>query len=199
MFQGGKDLVTKAKFADFFPDLLDWIHLRCVWWDVKEYDIFRYFQSFGFMPRSAIAAKQNDIIRILLRQVLEKKIHTHCVALRHDKKATIASERFYCPKGITILPYMVAGNTRTAPFLAPAVFRLVDSSKAGLILKHEPYVLIFMGSFQFLDRRVNFFENSMSSLLAFLGCLLRGMTLRHPCRCSTQYICPFPTGWSTAF
>ena len=40
------------------------------------------------MPRSAIAAKQNDILRILLRQILEKKIHTHCVALRHDKKAS---------------------------------------------------------------------------------------------------------------
>ena len=150
------------------------------------------------MPRSAIAAKQNDILRVLLRQVLEEKIHTHCVALRHDKKATIASKRFYCPKDITILPYMMAGNTRTAPFLAPTVFRFVDSSKACLILKHQPYVLVTVVFFQFLDRRVDFFEASISSLLAFLGCLLRGMILRHPCRCSTQYICPLPTGWSTA-
>ena len=150
------------------------------------------------MPCSAIAAKQNDIVRILLRQVLEEKIHAHCVALWHDKKAAIASERLYCSKGITILPYMVAGNTRTALFLAPAVFRPVDSPKAGLILKHQPYVLVFVGFFQFLDRRVDFFEDSMSSLLAFLGCVLRGMILRHPCRCSTQYTCPFPTGWSTA-
>lgn len=186
MFQGRKDLVTKTKFADFFPDLLDWIHLRCVWRDVKEYDIFRYFQSLGFMPRSAIATKQNDIVGILLRQVLEEKIHTHCVALWHDQKATIASERLYCPKGITILPYMVAGNTRTTPFLAPTVFRFVDSSKACLILKHQPYVLISVSFFQFLDRRVHFFEDSMSSLLAFLGCLLRGIILRHPCRCRTQ-------------
>ena len=150
------------------------------------------------MPRSTIAAKQNDIIRILLRQVLEEKIHTHCVALRHDKKTTIACERLYCSKGITILPYMVAGNTRTAPFLAPTVFRFVDSSKPCFILKHQPYVLVTVVFFQFLDRRVNFFEDSISSLLAFLGCLLRGIILRHPCRCSTQYICPLPTVWSTA-
>ena len=123
----------------------------------------------------------------------------HCCCRQvQTLQATIASERLYCSKGITILPYMMAGNTRTAAFLTPAVFRLVDSSKAGLILKHQPYVLILVGFFQFLDRRVNFFEDSMSSLLAFLGCLLRGMILRHPCRCSTQYICPFPTGWSTA-
>ena len=146
------------------------------------------------MPGSAIAAKQNDIVRILLRQVLEEKIHTHRVALWHDKKAAISSKRLYCSKGITILSYMVAGNTWTAPFLAPAVFRLVDSSKAGLILKHQPYVLAFVDSFQFLDRKVNFFEDSMSSSLAFLGCLLRGMIFRHPCRCSTQYICPLLTG-----
>lgn len=43
MFQGRKNLVTESKFTNFFPDLLNWIHLWCVRWDVKKYDIFRYF------------------------------------------------------------------------------------------------------------------------------------------------------------
>lgn len=138
------------------------------------------------MPGSAIAAKENDIICILLRQVLEENVHTYCVTFWHDKKAAIASERFYRSINITVFPYMVTGNTRTDPFLAPAIFGLVYASKACFILKHQPYVLIRVVFFQFLDGRVNFFEDSMSSSLAFLGCLLRGMTLRHPCRCSTE-------------
>ena len=33
---------------------------------------------------------------------------------------------------------------------------------------------------------LNFFEAAISSSLAFLGCLLRGITFRHPCRCRTK-------------
>ena len=39
--------------------------------------------------------------------------------------------------------------------------------------------------FQFTDGGFNFFEVSMTSSLAFLGCLLRGMTFLQPCRCRT--------------
>lgn len=138
------------------------------------------------MPCGAIATKQNNIIRILLRQLLEKKVHTHRVALCHDKKAAFACERFYCSIDIAVFPYMVTGNTWTYPSLAPAVFGLVNTSKACLILKHQSYVLLRVGSFQLLDRSINFFEDAISSSLAFLGCLLRGITLRHPCRCSTR-------------
>ena len=129
------------------------------------------------MPCGAIATKQNNIIRILLRQLLEKKVHTHRVALWHDKKAAFACERFYCSIDIAVFPYMVTGNTWTYPSLAPAVFGLVNMSKACLILKHQSYVLLRVGFFQLLDRSINFFEDAISSSLAFLGCLLRGITL----------------------
>lgn len=129
------------------------------------------------MPCGAIATKQNNIIRILLRQLLEKKVHTHRVALWHDKKAAFACERFYCSIDIAVFPYMVTGNTWTYPSLAPAVFGLVNTSKACLILKHQSYVLLRVGFFQLLDRSINFFEDAISSSLAFLGCLLRGITL----------------------
>lgn len=43
-------------------------------------------------------------------------------------------------------------------------------------------------NFQFFYGVVNFFEAAISSSLAFLGCLLRGITLRHPWRCRTRYI-----------
>ena len=129
------------------------------------------------MPCGAIATKQNNIIRILLRQLLEKKVHTHRVALWHDKKAAFACERFYCSIDIAVFPYMVTGNTWTYPSLAPAVFGLVNTSKACLILEHQSYVLLRVGFFQLLDRSINFFEDAISSSLAFLGCLLRGITL----------------------
>ena len=35
-------------------------------------------------------------------------------------------------------------------------------------------------------------------LLALFGCLLRGMTFRHLCRCNTRYICEFPI-WCPTF
>ena len=37
-----------------------------------------------------------------------------------------------------------------------------------------------MDNFQGFYRGFNFFEAAISSSLAFLGCLLRGMTFRHP-------------------
>ena len=75
---------------------------------------------------------------------------------------------------------MMAGHTGTDTFLAPAVFWLVDASKSSFILEHQTIFLAAVDNFQFFYFGVNFFEAAISSSLAFLGCLLRGMTFRHP-------------------
>ena len=110
------------------------------------------------------------------------------IAIRHDKKASLTGQRFYRPIGIAILPDMVAGHTGTYPFLAPAVFRPVDSTKSGLILEHKTDFLPAVDNFQLFHGVINFFEAAISSSLAFWGCLLRGITFRHPWRCRTKYI-----------
>ena len=102
------------------------------------------------------------------------------IAIRHDKKASLTGQRLYRSVGIAILSDMVTGYAGAYPFLTPAVFRLVYPSKSSLILKHQADFLSTVENFQILYRSFNFFEAAISSSLAFLGCLLRGITLRHP-------------------
>ena len=75
---------------------------------------------------------------------------------------------------------MVTGHTRAHTIFTPAVFRFIDSSKSRFILKHQPDNLAAVDNFQFFDSGLNFFEASIVVSSAFLGCLLRGITLRHP-------------------
>ena len=39
LFQCGKDFIPKPHLAKFFPDLLNWIHLWCIWRNEKEFNI----------------------------------------------------------------------------------------------------------------------------------------------------------------
>ena len=96
------------------------------------------------------------------------------------RKQSVTGQRLYRPIGIAILPDVVAGYTGTYPFLTPAVLGLVNSAKSSFILEHQANFLPAVDNFQIFYRGFNFFEAAISSSLAFLGCLLRGITLRHP-------------------
>lgn len=190
-FQSSKHFISESTLANFFPNLLDGIHFRGVRRNVKKDDIFWQHHGLGFMPRSTIAAQQDHIVWKSARQFLQKQIHAHSIAIRHDKKAGVSSKRLHCSISISIFPDMVTRHTWTNTFFAPAVFRLVNSAKSCFVLEHQAHfstVSIAIVDFflQFQNFFFNFFEAAMSSSLAFPGCLLRGMTLRHPCRCKTQ-------------
>lgn len=75
---------------------------------------------------------------------------------------------------------VVTGYTGTYPFLTPAIPGLIDTAKSSFILEHQTNLLPPVDNFQFFYGVVNFFEAAISSSLAFLGCLLRGITFRHP-------------------
>ena len=64
--ESSEDFVSEALFSEFFPNLLDGIHLRRVRRDVEQHNILRYSECLGFMPRGAVAAKQDDIVCVLL-------------------------------------------------------------------------------------------------------------------------------------
>ena len=136
------------------------------------------------MPGSSIAAQKNNIVWILFRQFRQEKIHTGSIAVWHDQETGFPGQGFYCSIYVTVFPNMVAGNRRSKTFLAPAVFWLVDPSKSRFILKHQPDIVENFP--QFYDSCVNFFEPSMTSSVDFFGCLLRGITFLHPCRCNTR-------------
>ena len=99
------------------------------------------------MPCRTVTAKQDNVLRILLRQFLQKDIHAHRIAIRHDEEVSFSGRRLYCSIGIAILPDVMTGNAGTYPFLTPAVFGLVDSSKASLILKHQADFLPLVDNF----------------------------------------------------
>ena len=136
------------------------------------------------MPGGPITTQHDHILWILLRKLLEKHIHTLCITVRQDQKAGFPGQRLHRAIGITVLPDMMAGDAGTDSSFTPAVFRFIDAAKSRFILKHQPnFVENFL---QFCDSCVNFFEASMTSLSAFFGCLLRGITFLHPCRCNTR-------------
>ena len=133
------------------------------------------------MPCSSIAAHQNGILWKLLGYLPQKQIHTYRIAIGHDKKTGFTSQWLDRTIGISVFPNMVAWNAGPDAFLAPAVFRLVDPSEACFVLEHKAHFSTApVEVFQFTDGGFNFFEVSMTSSLAFLGCLLRGMTFLQP-------------------
>ncbi len=138
------------------------------------------------MPSSAITAQQDHVLRILFGKLFEKHIHTYRVAIRQNQKTGFSGQRLHRAIGIPVFSDIMAGNAGTSFSLAPAIFWFVDPAKSSLILKHQPdFFLIVENCFQFCHFGVNFFEDFISSSLAFLGCLLRGITFLHPCRCRT--------------
>ncbi len=143
------------------------------------------------MPGGPIAYQQDKIVFKFFTQFLKEKVHAHSIALWQYKKERIPGAGIDSAINIAVFSNMMARNLRTDSFWTPAVFGLVDSSKACFILEHQPHFSTFPipveeNFSQFIQASFNFFEDSMSSSLAFLGCLLRGITLRHPCRFSTR-------------
>ena len=135
------------------------------------------------MPGCSIAAEKNNVIFVLFGQFAEKYICAIGIAIRQYKKKTIPGNWFNSPVSISVFPYMMARNSRSGPFLAPTILGLIDPAKSSLILKHQPdFFLIVENFLQFRDSDVNFFEEAMTSSLAFFGCLLRGMTFLQPLR-----------------
>ncbi len=123
-------------------------------------------------------------------QFPKEQIHTHRITIGHDQEARFTSQRLHCSIGISVLPYMMTRHTGTGSFFTPAVFGLVDPSETSFILEHQTHVSPISSAIvdfrlQFLHFFFNFFEVSMTSSLAFFGCLLRGITFLQPCRRST--------------
>ena len=135
--KGSKEFIMKAQFPDFLPNLVDGVHFRGIGRNVKKGNVFLDVQHFRFMSGSAITSKQNDIVRELVGQFLQKKIHAHRITMGHDKEAGCTSQRLHRSIGVSILPDMVAWHTGAHPFFTPTVFGLVDSSETGLILEHQ--------------------------------------------------------------
>ena len=133
------------------------------------------------MPSSAIATHQNGILRKLSGHFKQKQIHTRSIAIGHDKKTGFTSQRLDRTISISVFPNMVARNAGSDTFFTPTVFWLVNSAKAGFILEHKAHFsTALVEIFQHSDFCFNFFEVSMTSSLAFWGCLLQGMTFLQP-------------------
>ena len=136
--QGSKDFVAEATLPNFLPNLFYGIHFRCVRWDVKQNNIVRRLQTGGFMPCRTITAKQNNIISIFFRQLLQEDIHADSIAIGQDEKVPIACQRLHRAISIAVLTDMMARHAGTDTVPAPAVFRLVDPTKSGEPLNKSP-------------------------------------------------------------
>ena len=121
----------------------------------------------------------------------EKEIHANSIAVRHNQKTALSSGWLDCTVDISVFPDVMTGDRRANALLTPAVFGLVDPSETSFILEHQAHfstaftaVVDFLIQFAYFF--FNFFEVTMTSSLAFFGCLLRGITFRQPCRSSTR-------------
>ena len=142
------------------------------------------------MPGRPITAKQDEVILVLFGQCLQKNIGADGIAVWQHQKAAFTASRLNGPIGVAIFTDMMAWNHRPDTLFAPTVFWFIDPSKTCFILEHQAHfstvsttiVDFFLQFFHFF---LNFFEAVMTSSLAFFGCLLRGITFRHPFRSNT--------------
>ena len=142
------------------------------------------------MPGHPITAKQDQVILELFGQCLQKNVGADSITVWQHQETAFTGSRLNGPIGVTIFADMMAWNRRPDALFAPAIFGFIDPSETCLILKHQAHfstvsTAIVDFFLQFLYFFVNFFEDAMSSSLAFLGCLLRGITFRQPFRFST--------------
>ncbi len=138
------------------------------------------------MPCRSITDEHNVIVWIFCGQVLQKEIHTNCIAVWKNEEAAITRYRVNSTVNVAILTNMMAGHTGTDPFSTPAMLWLIDSAETCFILEHEPYSFGIVENFgQFMNSGINFFEASIASGVALFGCLLLGSFLLQPWRCST--------------
>ena len=142
------------------------------------------------MPGRTITAKQDEVIFVLFGQCLQENVGANGIAVWQHQKAAFTGSRLNSAIGIAIFTDMMAWNCRPDALFAPAVFGFIDPSETCLILEHQahfPTVSTTIVDFflQFFPFFFNFFEAAMTSSLAFFGCLLRGITFRHPFRSST--------------
>ena len=86
VLQSSKHFIAEARDSEFFPYLLDGIHLRRIRWNVKQLYVFRDMKLVRLVPCCTITTQQNQIIRVLLGQFLKKYVHTSRIAIRHNKK-----------------------------------------------------------------------------------------------------------------
>ena len=66
-----------------------------VFWDQKRARL---------VPCSAITAKKNFIIKVLIREFLKEDIHTSRIAVRHNEKEGVTSQWFHGTICVTVLP-----------------------------------------------------------------------------------------------
>ena len=113
--------------------------------------------------------------------MLQKDIHANRVAAWKNKEAAVTRYRINRTINVAVLTNMMAGHTRPDTLSAPAILRLIDSTKTCFILEHEPDCFGIVEHFgQFMDSGVNFFEASIASGVALFGCLLLGSFLLQP-------------------
>ena len=136
--------LRKPVIRRFFPYLLDGIHLRRIRWNVKQLYVFRDMKLVRLVPCCTITTQQDQIIRVLLGQFLEKYVHTSRIAIRHNKKTGASRYRFNSSVCIPIFTNVMARYRWTNALFTPAVFGLIDSSESCFILEHKSYFLMWI-------------------------------------------------------
>ena len=144
LLQSSKHFITEARDSEFFPYLLDGIHLRRIRWNVKQLYVFRDMKLVRLVPCCTITTQQNQIIRVLLGQFLKKYVHTSRIAIRHNKKTGASRYWFNSSVCIPIFTNVMARYRWTNALFTPAVFGLIDSSESCFILEHKSYFLMWM-------------------------------------------------------
>ncbi len=132
------------------------------------------------MPCRTVAAKQNNIVLKFFGQFPQKYIGTGCITPWKYQEKAIPRQRVHRAIGVSVFSNVLTGYCRPNTFFTPTILGLIDSAKSSFILKHQPHRSPCGKLFQSLDFGINFFEASIASPLAFFGCLLLGITLRHP-------------------
>ena len=150
-------------------------------------DLSRNNQSICLVPHGPVTHQQYLILRVCPGQFRQENIHAVCVAVRKNQKETFPVLRLYCSICVAVFTNMMTWNGWPFPFPAPAALWFIDSSEAGLILKHHPHVSAWILDDDFVIPGLNFFEESCSSCLAALECFDLGIIFRHPCRFITLY------------
>lgn len=176
-------------FAQFFPDMLDWIYLGTVGGLLDQADVGRNDQFARAMPACPIHLHHQEGVGKRLGEMCQEEVH-HCrIGRRQHEGAEHPGGWHHRCKDVDCLTDELTRSRWTDSRRSPTAFGTREPSEAAFVLCQDQDGAL-IGSWPVCQsclnlRRKVFLNASCSSWLAF-GCLARGTSLRQPERLSRR-------------
>jgi len=179
----------KVFFAQLIPNMLDRIQLGAVGRLGDQTDIVRDNQIVCPVPASSIHLHDNEVRGKDAADPLQEAIHHRRGDFWQNQRDHLTQGWGHRSIGIKVLSHHLCRSMGTHPRWCPAAFGATDAAKTAFVLRHDEHGAL-ISCLSRGDRCFHLcgkvFLNCSRTCSSAFGCRGRGISLRHPWRCSSR-------------